>query len=178
MRFETARSLRVAAVIVPLLLVGAGGGDLKGEAKDGMDIYFRDTALEALAKQQLASFPDTKTGESKKLDRSFPDAPPQVPHTVEDMLPITSDENECLDCHHPENAISRKDVPIPETHFKRAVMAAGGAKDPMVWVVKGYEKADDVVAGRYNCSMCHTPQSGNARTIGSSFRAIKGKPTQ
>ncbi|MBW2395677.1 MAG: nitrate reductase cytochrome c-type subunit [Deltaproteobacteria bacterium] len=174
----TVRSLRLAGLLAPLLLLGAGAGDLKKEAEDGLDVYFRDTALEELAKQQLASFPDTEAGESKKLGRSFPDAPPQVPHAVENMLPIFSDENECLDCHHPENAISKKDVPIPKTHFKRAVMSAGGTKDSMVWVVKGYEESTDLDGARYNCNMCHVARSGNAKVIGSSFGVIKGKPTQ
>ena len=178
MGFGTTPSLRLAGLVLPLLLLGASGGDFEKEAEDGLDLYFRDTALEALARQQPASFPDTKVGESKKFDRSFPDAPPQIPHTVEDQLPIYSDENECLNCHHPDNVISEKDAPIPKTHFKRAIMSAGGAKDSMVWVVKGYEEVGDLSGARYNCSMCHSPQSGNAKTIGNSFGIIKGKPTQ
>jgi len=166
-------------LVTPLLLLGAGSGNAGGEVDDGMDMYFRDSNLEALAKQELAQYPDTDAGEAEKLARSFPDAPPQIPHTVEDMLPITAEDNECLECHHPSNAIEKEDVPVPKTHFRQAVMAKGKKKDDgMVWVVKGYEQAKDVVGARYNCDMCHTPQAGNARVVSSSFERIKGKPTQ
>jgi cytochrome c-type protein NapB len=178
MRFKLRLDLWVVVLVVPLLLLGAGSGELGGEVDDGMDVYFRDTDLEALAKQELASYPDTDAGESKKLDRSFPDAPPQIPHSVEDMYPITAEDNECLDCHHPSNAIEKDDVPLPKTHFRRPVMAEGKQGDPMVWVVKGYEEAKDLVGARYGCDMCHTPQAGNARLVHSSFERIKGKPTQ
>jgi cytochrome c-type protein NapB len=167
-----------AGIVLPLLLLGAGGGEPAKEQDDGMDMYFRDSALEALAKQDLAAYRETDAGESKKFDRSFPDAPPQIPHTVEDMLPITMRENECLECHAPENAIEKEDIPLPKTHFKHPQMAKGKKGDPMVWVVKSYEEKKEMVGSRYNCTMCHTPQAENARTLPNSFQKIGGKPTQ
>jgi cytochrome c-type protein NapB len=165
-------------LVVPLLLLGAEGGDLADETDDGIDVYFRDTNLEALAKQEAAKFPDTDAGESDLIERSFPDAPPAIPHTVEDMYAITGDDNECLECHHPDNAVEGDDIPLPKTHFRRPVMAKGGEGDAMVWVVKSYEEAEDMAGSRYNCSMCHTPQADNVRTVKSTFERVKGKPTQ
>ena len=178
MRRRMRPSSRLIGLVVPLLLLGAAGGEPKQEPNDGMDIYFRDSDLEALAKQEEANFRETDAGESKLFERSFPDAPPQIPHTVEDMLPITGSENECLECHHPSNAIGKQDVPLPKTHFSRPVMAGGRTNEAMVWVVKSYEEAKDVVGSRYNCTMCHTPQAETARVIGDKFTRIKGKPTQ
>jgi nitrate reductase cytochrome c-type subunit len=165
-------------LVVPLLLLAAGGADLAEETDDGINVYFRDTELGALAKQDAAKFPGTDAGESQLIDRSFPDAPPSIPHTVEDMYPITPGDNECLECHHPDNAVEGTDIPLPETHFRQPVMAKGGKNDAMVWVVKSYKQAKDVVGSRYNCSMCHTPQADNVRTIKSTFKRVKGGPTQ
>jgi cytochrome c-type protein NapB len=178
MRRTTQPSGGLVALLVPLLLLAIGGADLATEPDDGMDVYFRDTALEALAKQDAAQFPTTDAGESQLIDRSFPDAPPAVPHTVEDMYPITANDNECLECHHPDNAAEGTDIPLPKTHFRRAVMAKGDKGDLMAWVVKSYKDTDDLAGSRYNCSMCHTPQAENARTIKSTFERVKGKPTQ
>ena len=178
MRRTTRPSEWLVALLMPLLLLAIGGTDLATEADDGIDVYFRDTTLEALAKQDAAKFPTTDAGESQLIDRSFPDAPPAIPHTVEDMYPITADDNECLECHHPDNAVEGSDIPLPKTHFRQAVMAKGGKGDVMVWVVKSYEDTDDLAGSRYNCSICHTPQAENARTITSTFKRVKGKPTQ
>jgi nitrate reductase cytochrome c-type subunit len=111
--------------------VGASGGDFDNEAADGLDLYFRDTELESLAKQELAVYLKADPGESTRIDRLFPDAPPQIPHMVEDMFPISVGSNECIDCHHPENTTGEEDLPIPKTHFQRAILADGAKGDPM-----------------------------------------------
>ena len=122
MQRRTQHSFWLVAALVPLLVLGAGSANNTEEAKDGLDLYFREKAVLVITDQALPVYPNTKTGESAKLLRDFPDAPPQIPHTVEDMYPITLDENECLDCHDPENAIGKKDVPLPESHFSAPVM--------------------------------------------------------
>ena len=138
------------------------------EADDGLDVFFRDASLQSLSDQALPEYPDADAGESTKIARDFPDAPPQIPHAVEDMYPITLADNECLGCHHPENAIG-DDVPLPESHFKAPVMGRGAAHEPMVWVVKDYRQIQDVAGARYNCNMCHTPQATNVSTPKNSF---------
>ena len=178
MQRTTRPSEWLVALLMPLLLLAIGGTDFATESDDGIDVYFRDTDLGALAKQDAAVFPTTEAGESLLIDRSFPDAPPVIPHAVEEMYPITADDNECLECHHPDNAAEGSDIPLPKTHFRQAVMAKGGKGDVMVWVVKSYEDTGDLAGNRYNCSMCHTPQAENARTITSTFKRVKGKPTQ
>jgi cytochrome c-type protein NapB len=178
MRHGTRLDWWLIGLVVPLLLLGASGAAPEKEVQDGVDLYFRDSSLEALAVQELAKYRETDPGDSKRFKRSFPDAPPQIPHTVEDMLPITADDNECLECHHPDNTMGEEDLPVPKTHFQRAVMGKGKKGEPMVYVVKGYEEAKDVVGSRYNCTMCHTPQAENARVISNTFKRIKGKPTQ
>jgi nitrate reductase cytochrome c-type subunit len=159
--------------LLPLLVGGAGGGEKAPEVDDGIDVYFRDADLGALADQDLEKYIETDAGESTPLDRAFPDAPPQIPHTVEDMLPITAGSNDCLDCHHPDNVTDEEERPIPKSHFRRAVMAKGKKGEAMAWVVRGYEKTEDVVGARYDCSMCHAAQATNVRTPRTDFVAVK-----
>jgi nitrate reductase cytochrome c-type subunit len=167
------------AALVPAAFLGACAGtteegspkDTPGstsEASDGLNIFFRDASLESLSDQALPEYPDADAGESTKIARDFPDAPPQIPHAVEEMFPITLGSNECLECHLPENATG-DDVPLPESHFKAPVMGKGPAHEPMVWVVKDYRQTQDVAGARYNCNMCHTPQATNVSTPKNSF---------
>jgi cytochrome c-type protein NapB len=167
------RSWLATLSLLPLLVAGAGAGEKAPEVDDGIDVYFRDVDLGALADQDQETYIETDAGESALLDRAFPGAPPQIPHTVEDMLPITAGSNECLDCHHPDNVTDEDERPIPKSHFERPVMAKGRKGDPMVWVVRSYQKADDVVGTRYDCTMCHVPQATDVRTPGTDFVTVK-----
>jgi cytochrome c-type protein NapB len=133
------------------------------EADDGLDVYFRDTDLDAMSPQAQVQYLDDEPGESTAIERAYRGAPPQIPHTVEDM-PIQTDENECLDCHHPENVTRKKEIPMPDSHFEVPQMAEGKPGDAMVWKVAGYEKSDEMAGSRYNCSMCHAPQATSTRT--------------
>ena len=117
MRRRTQASWWLVGIVVPLLLLGAGGGDLAKEADDGIDVYFRDTDLEALAKQDAARFPVTDAGESELIKRSFPDAPPSIPHTVEDMYPITARRQRVLG--------------VPPSGQRRRGVRHSGAQDPL-----------------------------------------------
>jgi nitrate reductase cytochrome c-type subunit len=164
----------LAAVFVPGAFLGACAGTTEegspkdapmsaSGAGDGIVVFFRDASLESLSDQALPEYPDADAGESTKIARDFPDAPPQVPHAVEDMYPITLANNECLECHLPENATGG-DVPLPESHFKAPVMGEGAAHEPMIWVVKDYRQTQGLAGARYNCNMCHTPQATNVST--------------
>jgi cytochrome c-type protein NapB len=173
MRRRALRRSWLVIGLLPLLAAPVSAGEK--EVDDGLDIYFRDVELMSISDQAQESYPDSEAGESKRIDRAFPDAPPQIPHTVDDMLPITADDNECIECHHPDNAVSKSDLPLPKSHFSRAVMGSGGKGDSMVWVVKGYEDAKDVDGSRYNCVMCHTQQATNVDTPATSFITLKRK---
>jgi nitrate reductase cytochrome c-type subunit len=169
----------IVAVFVPGAFLGACVGTTeKGsskeaptfapEADDGLDVFFRDASLGSLSDQALPEYSGADAGESTRLVRDFPDAPPQIPHAVEEMFPITLAANECLECHHPENA-SADDIPLPDSHFKAPVMGKGAADQPMAWVVKEYQQTQGLMGARYGCDMCHTPQATNVSTPKSSF---------
>ncbi len=161
---------KIGCLAATLLLAGAA---LAADPADDMELFFRDTDIGAMAPQPLATYTEVEPGDAKKLPRAFPDAPPQIPHVVDDTAGPTARENDCLDCHHPDNAKGKKDVPIPASHFQRPVMVESTGTDPMVTQVKGYEKADDVVGLRNNCLLCHVAQATNVTDIGSTFLRLE-----
>jgi len=167
-------ALRTLLVVLPVLaLTGVAiGGDDTGETDDGLDVWFRDTDLEALSVPPVTEYGEQEAGDSTLVERAWPGAPPSIPHTTEDMLPILIDENECVECHHPENTVSDKDKPLPDSHFEAPVMVAGAEGDAMAWKVDGYTKSPDVFGARWNCVMCHTQQAENVDTPATSFASI------
>lgn len=171
---------RVVAWALALQLIVAASAAIGEEGQapegDGLDLYFRSAELGALSPQEQPLYGEEEPGDSQRIDRAFEGAPPQIPHTVEDMLPITRDSNECIDCHHPSQAVGEGEVPLPESHFEQAVMAAGAPGEGQVWKVKGYKKGQDVAPSRYNCSMCHAAQAVNVNTPASGFRSDEAKP--
>jgi cytochrome c-type protein NapB len=163
----------LAALLLAAPLAAGAAEKARPEADDGMDVYFRDSDLSALSAQEVETYPADEAGESQRLGRAFPDAPPQIPHSVEDMLPITASENACIDCHHPDNVASAEDAPIPKSHFQRATMRKGKKNEAMVWKVDKYVDAGDLAGTRYECTMCHTPQATNVKTPASGFVTLK-----
>jgi cytochrome c-type protein NapB len=158
--------LGIVSLATLLLLCGEPQQPVVG---DGLDVYFRGAELNAMSAQDLEVYGDAEAGESKPLERAFPGAPPQIPHTIQGMLPLAADSNECIDCHHPENVTDLSEKPIPDSHFQVARLTEGLETEPMRWKVKGYEKGDELAGSRFNCTMCHTPQAVNVKTPKSTF---------
>lgn len=86
-------------------------------------------------------------GERPAID--FVGEPPQIPHDVTGMVPITIKGNACMGCHN-NPAMQGKKMPgvptsIPVSHYQntREENAAG----------------DKVRGQRYICTQCHAPQA-------------------
>jgi len=92
---------------------------------------------------------------NKRSVRSYPTAPPTIPHTIEGMLPITLDVNMCKDCHVQPKQIGKKiakcmPVPAPASHY--------------IDVKKG-----ELNLGRWSCVQCHQPQADVPPIVESTF---------
>jgi cytochrome c-type protein NapB len=100
-------------------------------------------------------------GANKLLPRAFLNAPPQIPHDIDDFLPITATSNLCIACHsRPDDwgkpYADREATPIPRSHYTDLRRAPG--------VVTG-----NVIAARHNCSQCHVPQMEAQPLVDNSF---------
>jgi cytochrome c-type protein NapB len=61
----------------------------------GADVTAADTAPDL--KAYSAKTPGV--GEPRLITRTFVGQPPLVPHNIEKYVPLTAEENACLDCH-------------------------------------------------------------------------------
>ena len=113
---------------------------------------------------EMAEYPTISEMDSEGIQRSFENAPPLIPHTVNGMFKITIDENQCMMCHMPEKADEKNAMPIPQTHFtdyRPEIILEGD-----LYIVKAEE--NEIIANStgaelnkamFNCNLCHAPQA-------------------
>jgi len=124
-------------------------------------------------------------GSSTKFERAYRDAPPMIPHSVEGLLPITKNNNQCLGCHLPEVASSVGATPISQTHFtnyrpltvlkdgevvKEGKVVGKELKNTADIKLAKAKKSKTLYQGRFNCSQCHAPQSKTKTDVANTFR--------
>ncbi|BCD68883.1 nitrate reductase cytochrome c-type subunit [Nitratiruptor sp. YY09-18] len=118
-------------------------------------------------------------GTSKRFQRSYENAPPMIPHSIDGLLPITLDHNACLGCHMPSVAKSMGATPLPPTHFKDFFFATKKKliKQKLYEDKKAYEKRlalmakkKDIAPQRYNCVQCHAPQANAHPLVSNTFK--------
>nr|WP_083760503.1 nitrate reductase cytochrome c-type subunit [Sulfurovum sp. NBC37-1] len=128
-------------------------------------------------------------GTAPKFERAYVNAPPMIPHSVEGLLPITKDNNQCLGCHMPDVAKGVGATPIPPSHFtnyrpttvyKNGELVKEGKK---VGIQKGdmgnvgdiklakVKKLNHLYQGRFNCSQCHAPQANVKTAVANTFKS-------
>ena len=127
-------------------------------------------------------------GQSTRFERAYVNAPPMIPHSVDGLLPIKQDNNQCLGCHMPEAAKGMGATPIPKSHFtnyrpttvlKDGELVKEGKKVGMNEkmgntsdiVLAKAKKSDKLYQGRFNCSQCHAPQANVDTVVGNTFQS-------
>lgn len=110
-----------------------------------------------------ADFTKPAPGMSKKFQRSYENAPPLIPHSVDGLLPITKNNNACIGCHMPEVAQSMGATPIPKTHFMD---------------FRSQKMLDHLAQQRFNCSQCHVPQANLKPLVENKFQPDYRNPDE
>ena len=120
----------------------------------------RGTELLASADEELpvAGESAPAPGQAERLPRAYENAPPQIPHSVEGLLPITLDNNACFSCHDPNVAESVGATPLPPTHIKMDLFS------------KSEGKKIPVDPARYYCTQCHVPQADVEPPVANEFQ--------
>jgi cytochrome c-type protein NapB len=97
-------------------------------------------------------------GDLPLVERAYASAPPLVPHAVADFMPITRDENWCVDCHDLDWMDPEEDepTPVPFSHY----MDLRGDSDDI---------GEEIVGARWVCVSCHVPVTDAPALVGSTF---------
>lgn len=141
----------VSAAVAGFIFLGCQSG---GYSDNEIGLR-KSTLLSENVQMTKFDYDGKAAGESELIDRAFENAPPMISHSVEDMLPITKENNACTSCHLPEVAGATNATPMPKSHFYNFRLKAD---------LKG--QMDE---NRFNCVICHATQVDAAPLVVNKF---------
>jgi cytochrome c-type protein NapB len=97
-------------------------------------------------------------GEPKLIARTFLGQPPMVPHTVEKYVPLTIEENACMECHQTTDIRGQKIPQIGVSHFSKTAKTKAGKPA--------------LEMSRFQCDTCHVPQVDAQELVDSKFVGV------
>jgi cytochrome c-type protein NapB len=81
-----------------------------------------------------------------------------VPHSIEKYVPLTVEENACMECHQTTEIRGQKIPQIGTSHFSKTAMAKDGK--PVLEMT------------RFQCDSCHVPQVDAKPLVESRFVGV------
>lgn len=120
----------------------------------GADVSAPDKA--PVLKQYAEKMPGV--GETKLIERTFVGQPPMVPHSIEKYVPLTIEENACIECHQTLEIRGQKIPQIGTSHFSKTVKTKAGAPA--------------LEMSRFQCDNCHVPQVDAKPLVESHFVGV------
>ncbi len=170
MKLNKVKGVGFSFVLLALLAAGCGAANQK--MIDETQLSYRNVPLtdEKDVAPPPVEFTKAAPGTAQRFQRSYENAPPMIPHSVEGLLPITKDNNACLGCHLPSVAKSVGATPISPTHFKDFFAANKEKLQKFDGASKIHQGKDDIAPQRFNCSQCHAPQANVKPLVANKFK--------
>jgi cytochrome c-type protein NapB len=144
--------LGLAAAITACATSGNSGSAALDEANSDAEVYGIPTPA-------VYVYSDGKPGYNDRLEKSWDELPPSIPHRVDEFLPVVMEDNQCLDCHDVPKYIGR---PL---NTDRTIKN----KSPMSKEHYATKELDDIDGARFNCTQCHVPLSDAPVLVESTF---------
>ncbi len=138
----------LTAVALSLLFTGTATG---AETMSSDELGLSKTSVFETPTPSAHEYSRKTPGTSERHGRYFPGAPPNIPHQVDDFVPIKAKANACLGCHNRPDLWDKAPIkglptPIPESHYTDLRQAPDQVRE-------------QVVGARFICTQCHAPQS-------------------
>jgi cytochrome c-type protein NapB len=135
---------------------GASGDEEEKKGKSGDEMGLSHESVFDTEAPPPSPHNDASPGDGAPLPRPYPDAPPVIPHGVDDFLPITREENMCLMCHGDPDM----GAPVmPPSHYLDLRNAPT-------------EPREEIAGSRYPCLLCHVVWSDVPPLVGNDFSAV------
>ena len=157
------KTIPFLATLGLMVAITACASSSGGGAVDELNMVLSKTSVFDTPTPDTYTYSDGKPGYNDPLPRAWDNAPPQIPHQIAEFLPVTAEDNQCLDCHDvpkymdkPKNMdrTRKSKSPMPEAHYASSEM-------------------DELDGARFNCTQCHVPQSNAAPLVVSTDRWAK-----
>lgn len=137
--------------------LGAQDAKESPEAIPDKDLGLSKSSVFEVPSPEAVALETSDPGEEPVLSRPHAEAPPLVPHGVRDYLPITREDNLCIECHLANEAGESVGKPIPASHLTD-------------WRNSPAEVGRSVVGARHVCVSCHVAQADNPLLVENAFR--------
>lgn len=121
-----------------------------------LDLGLRKTALSDDRVPPSFVFPEDGPGGNDRLPLPYEGAPPLIPHSLEEFLPITSSENACVLCHQTGSTDPEDPPQVPASHLTDLRRAPDVVRET-------------VAGARWNCTACHVTQSNAPALVENRF---------
>lgn len=141
-----------------LFLAACNLGTGQNSAVEDTQIGLRNVELkdETNVKNPSITWIGDAPGVNQLFERSYENAPPLIPHSLDGMLPITAEMNSCLTCHTPDTAKDMGTIPAPQSHY--------------MYLSTG-KKTVELNMERFNCTQCHVAQADAEPLVKNNFEA-------
>lgn len=131
--------------LVTISCVSAGGGAIE-DSSLGLD---KSSVFETPSPEPF-NYSTSPPGSGEALPSVQVGAPPQIPHSIDTFLPLTSESNQCMVCHDKPDLIGQQikgvPTPMPRSHYTDLRRAPEKVTKKMI-------------GSRFVCTQCHTPQA-------------------
>ncbi|MRI59032.1 MAG: nitrate reductase [Epsilonproteobacteria bacterium] len=173
------RLIGVSAVLAMLFAAGCGAASQNVTAQTKKVVDESQLGYGDRGTPPPVEYSKAAPGTSKKFARSYENAPPLIPHSIEGLVPITLNNNACLGCHMPNVAKSMGATPMPPTHFKdfffdtkKKLIKQNLYEDKVAYKARLtlMAKKEDIAPQRYNCVQCHVPQANAKPLVANTFK--------
>lgn len=133
-----------------------------GNAIPDTDLGLSKTSVFDTPEPQTISYSDKFPGTSTVFPRAYLNAPPQIPHNIENFKPITASNNACMGCHNNPSMRGKEitkgmPTPMPESHYTDLRHKPGVVRE-------------QIVEARYVCTQCHVPQANVDTLVENTFQ--------
>lgn len=148
--------MKTSTWIAALLACAVGGASAADKGVSEAQMGLSRTSVNADGVPDAFEYRQADPYSGGVLPRAFVGAPPQVPHSVDGLVPITRDSNSCVSCHQQPDRVGKRKVkgqptPLPKSHYTDV-------------------RNNALHMGRYNCTQCHAPQADVKSLVGNTFK--------
>ena len=144
--------MRIAVAVAAALAVTAAQSKGTPETEIGLA---RGGPMEVRAPPRVKEN-ESAPGDRPVRPRAYPGAAPAIPHAIPDFLPITREQNACVDCHAVAAKKKGEPTPIPASHHVDQRNAPG-------------KRGEKVTGARWSCTACHVSREDVAPLVKSPF---------
>ncbi len=153
--------MKTIHILIGIALTTIGLADARaGQGVADEDLGLSKSTVFDTPTPEAFDYSDSAPGSGQTLPRAYTGAPPQIPHSVQALLPVTARNNACIGCHNNPAMWGQKrqgvPTPMPPSHYTDTRNAPG-------------ETTKKLIGARFVCTQCHVPQASVKPLVDNTF---------